>query len=106
MKKNVMNRKCSPRKVIVRLYTCVRNNKLHVRAAIAGEPHVAIGGKLLLEIVPGDTGNIEGQWRGPQKAILQRTIQRLLPGTAEQATFPVSKLPTGSWSVRSTFHRG
>ena len=26
-------------------------NKLHVRAAIAGEPHTAIGGKLLLEVV-------------------------------------------------------
>jgi hypothetical protein len=103
MKKNVMKRRCSPRKVIVRLYTNVHDNKLCVRAAIAGEPHTAIGGKLLLEIVPGDTGNIEGQWRGLQKAILQRTIRKLLPGTAEQATFPVSKLPTGSWSVRPTF---
>ena len=43
MKKNVENRQYSPRKIIVRLYTCVRDNKLHVRAAIAGEPHAAIG---------------------------------------------------------------
>jgi len=95
--------KNSPRKVIVRLYTRVDGHKLRVRAALAGEPHTALGGKLLIEIVLGDTGNIEGKCRGPQKAVMRRTIRKLLPGAAEEAVFAVSKLPHGDWSVRPTF---
>ena len=93
----------SPRKVTLRLYTHVKNQRLFVRVALAGETHPALGGKALLEIVRGDTGNIEGQWVGPQKALMRRTVRKLLPGASETAVFPVSKLPQGDWCVRATF---
>lgn len=93
----------SPRKVILHLYTRTTKNSLLVSVGVVGEAHIAVGAKVELSIIPGDTANIEGQWVGPQKPLIQRVIPRLLPGARVEAAFPLAKLPAGDWCIRAVF---
>lgn len=93
----------SPRQVALRLYTRFDERHCYVSAAMIGDVHVALGAKLRVELVTGDTGGIEGQWRGSAKSVMRRTIRRLLPGAAHEVAFPLSKIPHGAWCFRPTF---
>ena len=93
----------SPRRVILRLYTRSDDQNLYVSVAVAGESAIALGAKVVLDIVEGDTGNIEGQWRGPHESVMQRTLHCLMPGAAEEAAFPLAELPKDHWSIRPAF---
>ena len=93
----------SPREVLVRLYTRTDEKNFHVRAAVAGEAHIAQGGRLELQLVEADTGAIGGQPASSQKTVMRRTIRRLLPAASEEAAFPHSQIPKGSWCVRPVF---
>ena len=93
----------SPRQVAARLYTRFDKQNCYVSAAMIGDAHVALGAQLRIELVPGDTGGIEGQWRGEARALMQRTIRRLVPGAEQEVAFPLRKLPKGSWCFRPIF---
>ena len=93
----------SPRQVAVRLYTRFDEQNCFVSAAMIGDVHVAVGAKLRIELVTGDTGGIEGQWRGNARAVMRRTIRRLLPGTGWEVAFPLCRIPHGAWCFRPTF---
>ena len=93
----------NPRQVAVRLYTRFDERNCAVSAAMIGDVHVAVGAKLRVELVTGDTGGIEGQWRGRAKTVMRRTIRRLLPGAAHEVAFPLSRIPEGAWCFRPTF---
>lgn len=90
----------SPRQVAVRLYTRFDKRYCHVSAAMIGEAHIAIGARLRIDLLPGDTGNIEGQWMWPARPAASRTLRRL--DTRQEVRFPLSKIPHGSWCFKPT----
>lgn len=95
----------SPRIVTVRTHQRLTARALFVSVSIAGEPHVAQGGSVELQLCDGDTGAVDGQWRAPQRPVMRRRIRRLLPGARREVCFPLDKIPLGSgaWWIKARF---
>ena len=82
----------APRKVLLRVYTRFEERSVIAGVAVAGEPHVAVGGSVQLEMFHYHLN----------KVLYRRTIRRLLPGGRQEVVFPLSGIPSGSIWFRGT----